>query len=76
MGMVTYWAMIAAGDHDLMRPLFRMYREALPLFRKLLGDEHLGVAATARASFALYNDTADVEALVSALEAVIEVMRP
>jgi len=28
---LPYWAALAAGDYDLMRPLFRMYREALPL---------------------------------------------
>jgi cysteine desulfurase/selenocysteine lyase len=37
---------------------------------------HLGVAATARASFALYNTSADVDALAAALEDVIRVMRP
>lgn len=37
---------------------------------------HLGVAATARASFALYNTTADVDALAAAVEDVIRVMRP
>jgi len=35
--------------------------------------EHYGVAATARASFALYNTTADVDALVGALGKVREV---
>lgn len=28
---LPYWAMLAAGDYDLMRPLFTMYRDALPL---------------------------------------------
>lgn len=28
---LPYWPMLASGDHDLMRPLFRMYREARPL---------------------------------------------
>jgi len=28
---LPYWSMLAAGDYDLMRPLFRMYREAMPL---------------------------------------------
>lgn len=28
---LTYWAMLAAGDTDLMRPFFQMYRDALPL---------------------------------------------
>jgi alpha-L-fucosidase 2 len=27
----SYWPMLAAGDFDMMQPLFRMYREALPL---------------------------------------------
>lgn len=27
----AYWTMPAAGDFDLMQPLFKMYREALPL---------------------------------------------
>ena len=27
---LIYWPMLAAGDHDLMEPWFRMYREALP----------------------------------------------
>lgn len=28
---LPYWAMLAAGDFDLMLPYFRMYRDALPL---------------------------------------------
>jgi alpha-L-fucosidase 2 len=28
---LIYWPMLASGDLDLMEPLFRMYREALPL---------------------------------------------
>jgi hypothetical protein len=28
---LPYWSMLAAGDYDLMQPLFRMYRDALPL---------------------------------------------
>lgn len=28
---LPYWPMLASGDLDLMEPLFRMYREALPL---------------------------------------------
>ncbi len=28
---LPYWPMLASGDSDLMRPLFRMYRDALPL---------------------------------------------
>ncbi len=31
---LPYWSMLESGDFDLMRPLFAMYREALPL-RKL-----------------------------------------
>jgi alpha-L-fucosidase 2 len=31
---LPYWAMLAAGDFDLMEPLFRMYRDALPLARE------------------------------------------
>jgi len=30
-----YWSMIRAGDWDLMQPLFRMYREALPLAKAI-----------------------------------------
>jgi len=36
---------------------------------------HLGLAATARASFAAYNDDTDVDALVRALHAAIRVLR-
>lgn len=28
---LPYWPMLASGDFDLMEPLFRMYREALPM---------------------------------------------
>jgi len=28
---LPYWPMLASGDFDLMMPLFRMYRDALPL---------------------------------------------
>ena len=35
--------------------------------------EHLGLAATARASFGLYNTKADVDALASAIEKVREI---
>ena len=31
---LPYWAMLYAGDFDLMQPLFRMYRDALPLARE------------------------------------------
>jgi cysteine desulfurase/selenocysteine lyase len=34
--------------------------------------DRLGVAATARASFGVYNDEADVDALVTAIEAAQE----
>jgi cysteine desulfurase/selenocysteine lyase len=37
---------------------------------------HLGVAATARASFALYNTDTDVDALATAVEDAIRIMRP
>lgn len=30
---LPYWSMLAAGDFDLMTPLFRMYRDSLPLAR-------------------------------------------
>jgi alpha-L-fucosidase 2 len=28
---LVYWPMLASGDHEMMEPLFRMYRDALPL---------------------------------------------
>ena len=28
---LPYWPMLASGDFDLMQPMFRMYRESLPL---------------------------------------------
>ena len=28
---LTYWTMLAAGDFEMLDPLFRMYRDALPL---------------------------------------------
>lgn len=31
---LSYWAMLASGDFDLMRPYFDMYRRALPLARE------------------------------------------
>ena len=31
---LPYWVMLYAGDFDLMQPLFRMYRDALPLARE------------------------------------------
>jgi alpha-L-fucosidase 2 len=31
---LVYWPMLASGDYDLMRPLFRMYLDALPLARE------------------------------------------
>ena len=42
--------------------------EAVPHFDRAL--EHLGVPATARASFGIYNDESDVAALVRGLERV------
>lgn len=30
---LAYWPMLAAGDFDLMQPLFRMYMDALPLLQ-------------------------------------------
>ena len=30
---LPYWSMLAAGDYDLMQPLFRMYTNSLPLAR-------------------------------------------
>ena len=33
---LIYWTMLANGDYDLMRPLFRMYREILPLADSLV----------------------------------------
>ena len=30
---LPYWTMLKAGDFDLMRPLFEMYRQSLPLAR-------------------------------------------
>jgi alpha-L-fucosidase 2 len=30
---LPYWPMLAAGDYDLLQPLFRMYRTALPLLK-------------------------------------------
>lgn len=31
---LVYWPMLAAGDFDLMKPWFRMYREALPFAKR------------------------------------------
>ncbi len=36
---LPYWSMLEAGDFDLMQPLFRMYREALPI-RKLATETY------------------------------------
>ncbi len=36
---LPYWSMLSAGDYDLMKPLFRMYRDALPL-RKAATKEY------------------------------------
>lgn len=49
-----------AGEHGVA--LRAGHHCCQPLMR------HLGIAATARASFALYNDTDDVQALLAALE--------
>jgi len=32
---LTYWSMPAAGDFDLMKPLFRMYMNALPMAKEI-----------------------------------------
>jgi cysteine desulfurase/selenocysteine lyase len=37
--------------------------------------ERFGVAATARASFALYNDRSDVERLMAGLKRAVELFR-
>ena len=30
---LAYWPMLKAGDFEMMRPLFRMYRDAMPFFK-------------------------------------------
>ncbi|MDB6167647.1 MAG: hypothetical protein JWM88_511 [Verrucomicrobia bacterium] len=42
---LPYWAVLASGDHELLRPLFRMYRDMLPLAeeRTRLWFRHGGV---------------------------------
>ena len=30
----SYWPMLYCGDYDMMQPLFKMYRDALPLLRE------------------------------------------
>ncbi|MCF7854701.1 MAG: DUF5703 domain-containing protein [Candidatus Pacebacteria bacterium] len=41
---LAYWPMLAAGDYDLMQPLFRMYRDMLPLeeYRTRVWYDHEG----------------------------------
>jgi hypothetical protein len=36
---LPYWSMLEAGDFDLMKPLFKMYKEALPI-RKLATQKY------------------------------------
>jgi hypothetical protein len=36
---LPYWSMLESGDFDLMQPLFKMYREALPI-RKLATEKY------------------------------------
>jgi len=36
---LPYWSMLEAGDFDLMKPLFKMYKDALPL-RKLASETY------------------------------------
>jgi hypothetical protein len=38
---LPYWSMLAAGDFDLMRPLFRMYMDNLPV-RKMATRKYYG----------------------------------
>ena len=38
---LPYWAMLEAGDFDLMEPLFNMYKNALPI-RKLATQKYYG----------------------------------
>jgi len=42
---LPYWPMLASGDHDMMRPLFRMFLDALPLakIRTPIYFDHQGV---------------------------------
>ena len=37
---LIYWPMLASGDFDLMRPLFRMYRDALDLAKARTREYH------------------------------------
>jgi hypothetical protein len=34
---LVYWGMLASGDWDMMGPLFRMYRDALPVLEARSG---------------------------------------
>ncbi len=38
---LPYWTMLSAGQYDMMRPLFKMYMDALPL-AKLRGQTYYG----------------------------------
>lgn len=38
---LPYWAMLASGDFEMMKPLFKMYREAIPI-RKLATETYYG----------------------------------
>lgn len=38
---LPYWAMLASGDFEMMKPLFKMYRDALPI-RKLATEKYYG----------------------------------
>ena len=38
---LPYWAMLEAGDFEMMDPLFKMYRDALPI-RKLATEKYYG----------------------------------
>jgi hypothetical protein len=42
---LPYWAMLSSGDFDMMKPLFEMYRQALPLakMRSQIYSDHEGV---------------------------------
>ena len=38
---LPYWAMLASGDFEMMKPLFKMYQDALPI-RKLATEKYYG----------------------------------
>ncbi|MEE9603076.1 MAG: DUF5703 domain-containing protein, partial [Thermoguttaceae bacterium] len=50
---LPYWPMLASGDHDLMRPLFRMFRDAIPLakIRSNIYFDHEGISFPETMSF-------------------------